>query len=81
MMEFDNMAQLDEAFSRVVPQDGELEKKHVSFNRYVEDDIQHALYRDWPDNINTPKLTDNQSQFTIEEIVKATKNIKPDLWK
>lgn len=49
MMEFKNMAQLDDAFKRVVPREGELEKKHVSFNEFVADDIQHALYRDWPD--------------------------------
>ena len=68
MMEFDNMAQLDEAFTRVVPQQGELEKKHVSFNKYVEDDIQHALYRDWPDAINKAKLTDQQPQVKIKPI-------------
>ena len=68
MMEFDNMAQLDEAFTRVVPQQGELEKKHVSFNKYVEDDIQHALYRDWPDAVNKAKLTDQQPQVKIKPI-------------
>ena len=68
MMEFDNMAQLDEAFTRVVPQQGELEKKHVSFNKYVEDDIQHALYRDWPDDVNKAKLTDQQPQVKIKPI-------------
>jgi hypothetical protein len=26
-----------------------LEDKHRSFNQFVADDIQHALYRDWPD--------------------------------
>ena len=81
MMEFDNMAQLEEAFTRVVPQEGELEKKHMSFNKYVEDDIQHALYRDWPDAVNKTKLTKTKEQFTIKEIVEATKNIKPSLWK
>lgn len=49
MMEFKNMAQMDDAFKRVVPRKDELEKKHVSFNQFVADDIQHALYRDWPD--------------------------------
>ncbi len=80
MMEFHNMAQLEEAFTRVVPQEGELEKKHISFNKYVEDDIQHALYRDWPDAVNKAKLTEKEEQFTIDEIVKATKNIKPEIW-
>ena len=68
MMEFDNMAQLEEAFTRVVPQQGELENKHVSFNKYVEDDIQHALYRDWPDAVNKAKLTDQQPQVKIKPI-------------
>ena len=51
MMEFDNMAQLDEAFGRVIPRKGQLEKEHISFNKFVEDNIQHALYRDWPDEL------------------------------
>jgi hypothetical protein len=49
MMEFKTMAQMDEAFDRVAPQQGELEHKHRSFNQFVADNIQHALYRDWPD--------------------------------
>ena len=78
MMEFDNMAQLEDAFARVVPQEGELEKKHQSFNQYVEDDIQHALYRDWPD---VTKHTDTRPKsYTTEELVQATKNIAPELW-
>ena len=68
MMEFDNMAQLDKAFERVVPRKGELEKEHVSFNKFVEDNIQHALYRDWPDAINKAKLTDQQPQVKIKPI-------------
>ena len=81
MMEFDNMAQLDKAFDRVVPRKGELEKEHISFNKFVEDNIQHALYRDWPDAINQPTLTETQKQYTIKEVVEATKNIAPELWK
>jgi len=27
------------------------------------------------------KLTDQQGQFTIQEIVQATKDIEPDIWK
>ena len=81
MMEFDNMAQLDKAFERVVPRKGELEKEHVSFNKFVEDNIQHALYRDWPDAINQTTLTETQKQYTIKEVVEATKNIAPELWK
>lgn len=49
MMEFKNMAQMDEAFNRVAPKEGELENKHKSFNQFVSGNIQHALYRDWPD--------------------------------
>ena len=51
MMEFRNMAQMDAAFERVAPLEGELETKHRSFNQFVADNIQHALYRDWPDNL------------------------------
>ena len=51
MMEFKDMAQLDNAFKRVAPLEGELESKHRSFNQFVKGNIQHALYRDWPDNL------------------------------
>ena len=81
MMEFDNMAQLEKAFKRVVPRKGELEKEHISFNKFVEDNIQHALYRDWPDAINQTTLTEPQKQYTIKEVVEATKNIAPEIWK
>ena len=81
IMEFDNMAQLDKAFDRVVPRKGELEKEHISFNKFVEDNIQHALYRDWPDAINQTTLTETQKHYTIKEIVEATKDIAPELWK
>jgi len=81
MMEFDNMAQLDKAFERVIPRKGELEKEHISFNKFVEDNIQHALYRDWPDAINQTTLTETQKEYTIKEVVEATKNIAPELWK
>jgi hypothetical protein len=50
MMEFKNMAQMDLAFARVIPREGELEAKHKSFNQFVSGNIQHALFRDWPDN-------------------------------
>ena len=49
MMDFESMAQMDEAFKRVAPLEGELEQKHRSFNQFVSGDIQHALWRDWPD--------------------------------
>jgi len=49
MMEFTGMAQMDNAFKRVAPLEGELETKHKSFNQFVGSDIEHALYRDYPD--------------------------------
>ena len=49
MMEFVDMAQMDMAFRRVAPLEGELETKHQSFNQFVSGNIQHALFRDWPD--------------------------------
>lgn len=52
IMEFENMAQMDEAFKRVAPLEGELEDKHRSFNQFVAGNIQHALWRDWPDTFN-----------------------------
>ena len=41
IMEFRNMAQMDEAFYRVAPLQGELEEKHNSFNQFVagKDDV------------------------------------------
>ena len=49
LMEFRDMAQMDEAFKRVAPLEGELEVKHKSFNQFVAGNIQHALFRDFPD--------------------------------
>ena len=49
IMEFKDMTQIDEAFRRVAPLKGELEDKHRSFNQFVSGDIQHALWRDYPD--------------------------------
>lgn len=51
MMEFRNMTQLESAFQRVAPLAGELETKHRSFNQFAEN-LQHAYYRDWPDQFN-----------------------------
>jgi len=48
LMEFTGMAQLDSAFQRVAPLEGELEQKHQSFNQFVSGNIQHALFRDFP---------------------------------
>jgi len=52
MMEFDNMTQLERAFQRVAPLEGVLEDKHRSFNQFAEN-LQHAYYRDWPDEFDT----------------------------
>ena len=49
IMEFRDMAQMDQAFRRVAPLEGDLEEKHKSFNQFVAGNIQHALFRDWPD--------------------------------
>ena len=49
IMEFRDMAQIDDAFRRVAPLEGELEDKHRSFNQFVSGNIQHALWRDYPD--------------------------------
>ena len=49
LMEFRDMGQMDSAFRRVAPLEGDLETKHKSFNQFVAGDIQHALFRDWPD--------------------------------
>ena len=79
-MEFDSMQELDDAMTITIA-DKDVDKVHVGFNQYVDTDtIQHFLYRDFPDDLHKPKLTEKQKQFTIEEIVKATKNIKPEIW-
>jgi hypothetical protein len=80
-MEFDSMQALDDAMTITIA-DKEVDQVHVGFNQYVDiNTIQHFLYRDFPDDLDKPKLTEQQEQFTIDEIVKATKNIKPELWK
>jgi F0F1-type ATP synthase gamma subunit len=79
-MEFENMQALDDAMTITIA-DKEVDQVHVGFNQYVNTDtIQHFLYRDFPDDLNKTKLTEQQDQFTIDEIVEATKNIKPELW-
>ena len=91
-MEFTGLAQLDEAFGRVVPRKGEMEKAHVSFNKFVEDNIQHALYRDWPDQLTevkeptkiklSPEMQKKiQGSYTVDEIVESMKEQYPDIWK
>ena len=81
MMEFNNMQQLDDAMTSIIRNEKNIDETHVSFNTLVDKEtIQHFLYRDFPDDLNKPKLTEKQKQFTIQEIVKATKNIKPEIW-
>ncbi len=81
MMEFDNMQQLDDAMTSIIRNEKNIDESHVSFNQLVDKEtIQHFLYRDFPDDIG--KTVDKkQKEFTIEEVVKATKNIDPKLWK
>ena len=81
MMEFKNMQQLDDAMTSIIRNEKNIDESHVSFNSLVDKEtIQHFLYRDFPDDLNNPKLTNTQKEFTINDVVEATKNIKPDLW-
>jgi len=51
-MEFNTMQDLDDAMTRVVRNDDDIESKHVAFNSMVDmETIQHFLYRDWPDEV------------------------------
>jgi hypothetical protein len=80
-MEFENMQALDDAMTITIA-DKDVDRVHVGFNQFVNvDTIQHFLYRDFPDDLNKPKLNKTQKQFTINDVVKATKNIEPDIWK
>ena len=84
-MEFDNMQQLDDAMT-VTIHDKDVDRVHGGFNQFVDvDTIQHFLYRDFPDvppaDLNTSTLTDKKQSYTIDEVVKATKDIEPDIWK
>jgi F0F1-type ATP synthase gamma subunit len=80
-MEFENMQQLDDAMT-VTISDKDVDRVHVGFNQYVNvDTIQHFLYRDFPDDLNTSELTNPQESYTIKELVEATKNIDPTIWK
>jgi hypothetical protein len=82
MMEFDNMQQLDDAMTSVIRNEQNIDEAHIGFNQLVNTDtIQHFLYRDYPDDLNNHKLTEQSKQFTIKEIVKATKDMDPDIWK
>lgn len=79
-MEFKSMQQLDDAMDITISDKG-VDKTHVGFNQFVDTEtIQHFLYRDFPDNLNKPKLTETPRQFTIKEVVEATKRVDPDIW-
>ena len=80
-MDFESMQQLDDAMDITISDSG-VDKTHVGFNQFVDiETIQHFLYRDFPDNLNKPKLTEKQKQFTINETVEATKRVDPEIWK
>jgi methyltransferase-like protein len=50
IMEFDTMQQLDDAMTAVLENQDSVDTVHVAFNQLVDGDtIQHALYRDYPD--------------------------------
>ena len=79
-MEFKDMQALDDAMTITIA-DKDVDKVHVGFNQYVDvDTIQHFLYRDYPD-LNNQTLTKKQDQYTIEDVVDATKKIDPEIWK
>lgn len=79
-MEFDNMQKLDDAMTLTIADKG-VDKDHVGFNQYVDKDtIQHFLYRDFPDIIKKPLASNTNDQFTIKEIVEATKRVDPSIW-
>jgi hypothetical protein len=82
MMEFKNMQQLDNAMTSVLRNEKNIDESHVSFNQLVDKEtIQHFLYRDFPDNLNTKNVDKTKKEFTIKEVVDATKKIDPNIWK
>jgi|TARA_E500000178_G_scaffold277546_1_gene276782 F0F1-type ATP synthase gamma subunit len=79
-MEFKSMQQLDDAMTITIA-DKEVDTVHVGFNRYVNvETIQHFLYRDFPDDLNTVAKP-SEKKHTTADYVEATKNIDPELWK
>ena len=79
MMEFDNMQQLDDAMTSVIRNEENIEEAHVGFNQLVDvETIQHFLYRDFPDDLNTKQKVEAP---TTQDYIEATKSIYPDLWK
>jgi len=81
-MEFKSMQQLDDAMTSVIRNEQSIDDSHVAFNQLVDQDtIQHFLYRDFPDDLNNTKLTPKENEYTIDEVVQATKSIDPKIWK
>ena len=82
MMEFKNMQQLDDSMTSVLRNEKNIDESHVSFNQLVDKEtIQHFLYRDFPDGLNTKKVDKIKKEFTIKEVVDATKKMDPKIWK
>jgi hypothetical protein len=80
-MEFKSMQQLDDAMTITIA-DKDVDRVHVGFNQYVDvETIQHFLYRDFPDELPKTKADETQAKFTTSDVVEATKNIEPDIWK
>jgi len=79
-MEFESMQDLDDAMTVTIA-DKDVDKVHVGFNQYVDvDTIQHFLYRDFPDVLNTNAPPTEPEKFDVDEVLRATKKIDPDLW-
>lgn len=50
IMEFKTMQHLDDAMTAILENESNIDDVHVAFNQLVDGDtIQHALYRDYPD--------------------------------
>ena len=59
-----------------------IDESHVAFNQLVDTEtIQHFLYRDFPDVLDTKQVDKVEKEFTINEVVKATKKLDPKIWK
>ena len=50
MIEVENLAQLDEAFSLVATRAGDVEERHFAVNKMISE-VTFALYRDFPDSV------------------------------
>lgn len=50
MIEVENLAQLDEAFSMVATRSGDVEQRHFDVNSKIAN-VKFALYRDFPDPV------------------------------